>query len=152
MALTRCWRQRTKAIPAQVTWDLLGIILELPWVASGPRGVPWGGSGVSLGVARAGGSSAGKKKTKQLQSHIIEPIPVFSFPLETLGMRHFHQKKKKWEWGQEWHPGFGEHVGTALLGLSCWKDLWGGLGSRPGVGQRENSWERWDPNGGWGME
>lgn len=77
MALTRCWRQRAKAIPAQVTWALLGIILELPWVASAPRDVPWGDLGMSPGVARAEGSSAGKK-TQKTQSHITEPIPVYS--------------------------------------------------------------------------
>lgn len=76
MALTRCWRQRAKAIPAQVTWALLGIILELFWVASGPRDVPWGDFGVSPGVvARVEGSSAGNK---QPQSHITEPILAFS--------------------------------------------------------------------------
>lgn len=75
MALTRCWRKRTKAIPAQEIRARLGIILELPWVASGPWGVPWGDFGVSPGVARAEGSSAG---IKQPQSHIAEPVPVFS--------------------------------------------------------------------------
>lgn len=153
MALTRCWRQRAKAIPAQVTWALLGIILEFPCVSSGPWDVPWGGFGVSPGVvAHAEGSSAG---IKQPRSHIAEPVLAFS--LWKFRERGVSTQKKWWEWGQEWWPGFGEHVGTALPspGLSCWKDLWGCLGSSPAVsaqGQRENSWEQWDPKGARGIE
>lgn len=56
-----------------------------------------------------------KTKTKQPQSHIIEPIPVFSFPLETLGMRHFHQKKKK-------KSGNGARNGIQDLG-NTWEQL-----------------------------